>query len=352
MSPVRLESKKQPLIVDIRQRCSNFDLGKEVVDGMRCPPRSLPSLLLWDDQGLDYFDQFSQRSAYYPFHGEIEILRKYGSSIGSSIPSNGVLLELGCGSIRKTKLLLSGLRTQNRPVHYFALDVSRESLETSLGEMKREFEGCHSITVTGLLGTYDDCITWLSGVKLMQECRSVTIMFLGNSFGNMDSHEDASLFLARFRTACLRSHLACRFIISTDVCQNDTKILAAYDIREPALQNFLLNALESANLAFDRQVFNPADWTTATWLDSRKRTLHCYVTAKNDLSASLPVSDNEVEKVSIRKGERVQVITSGKWGKEAMRRISTQAGFQIQDHWEDDDGDYCKRSVPSYRRDN
>ncbi|GAW19309.1 hypothetical protein ANO14919_087950 [Xylariales sp. No.14919] len=351
MSPVRLEPEEQSLIFDIRQGQSSFDLGEEIVNGMRCQPRSLPSLLLWDDQGLNHFDRLSQRPAYYPFYGDIDILRKYGSGIRSSIPSNGILLELGCGSVRKTKLLLSGLRKQNKPVHYFALDVSRESLETSLGEIRKEFEDCDSITITGLLGTHDDCITWLSGLKMMQEYSSVTIMFLGNSFANAGSHEEASLFLERFRMACLRSHVACRFLVSTDICQSDTKVLDAYNPQTSEMRGFLFNALESANSTLDHQAFNPADWTPYIWLDSHERTLHFYVTAKQDLLVSLPVSSNEIETVAIRKEERIHLVSSGKWSKETMGRISEQAGFQIQHHWTDDGGDYCKQSISSYRHD-
>ncbi|KAI0449216.1 histidine-specific methyltransferase [Xylaria acuta] len=350
MSPIKLGPEAQPQILDIRQGHSSFDLGEEIVNGMRYQPRSLPSLLLWDDRGLEHFDRLSQKPAYYPFHGEIEILRKYGSSVGSSIPANGILLELGCGSVRKTKLLLSGFRKQNKPIHYFALDVSRESLESNLGEMKREFEGCDFITITGLLGTYDDCITWLSGLEMAQGYGSATIMFLGNSFANMESHEEASFFLERFRIACRRAQLACRFIVSTDICQNDTKVLDAYNIHAPELQSFLLHALESANMALDHKAFNAADWTTSTWLDNCERTLHCYVTAKHDLLVSLPVSCTEMETVAVRKGERVHVIGSGKWSKEAMGSISEQAGFQIQHYWKDDAGDYCKHSIGPFSR--
>ncbi|KAI0478120.1 histidine-specific methyltransferase [Xylaria cf. heliscus] len=341
MSPIKIELEKQPQILDIRQGQSSFDLGEEIVNGMTCQPRSLPSLLLWDDKGLEHFNQLTQTPTYYPFHAEIEILRKYGSSIGSRIPANGMLLELGCGSIRKTKLLLSSLRKQNRPIHYFALDVSRESLESNLGDMRREYEGCHFITITGLLGTYDDCITWLSEFQGTQGYRSVTIMFLGNSFANMKSHKEASFFLERFSVACQRAHLACRFMVSTDICRDDTKVLNAYSLQEKETPRFLLHALESANIALDYKAFDPADWKVSGWLDNCHHTLHFYVTAKKDLLVSLPVSSNEIETVAICEGERVHLVGSGKWGEEVMGSISGQAGFQIQHTWKDGTGDYC-----------
>ncbi|KAI0106222.1 histidine-specific methyltransferase [Nemania sp. FL0031] len=341
MSPIKLGLEGNAQVLDIRQGHSSFDLREEIVNGMRGQPRSLPSLLLWDDLGLKHFDRFSQNPAYYPFHGEIEILRKYGPNIGSRIPADDILLELGCGSILKTKLLLSGLRKQNKPIHYFALDVSRDSLESNLSEMAREFEDYHSFTITGLLGTYDDCLTWLSELEASQEYRSVTIMFLGNSFANMKSHEEASFFLERFSIACRCAHLACRFIVSTDICQDDTKVLDAYNIQVPELQSFLLHALESANSALDYKAFNLADWTISNWIDNCERTLHCYVTAKDDLLVPLPISCNEIETMAIRKGERIHVIESGKWSKEAMGHISEQAGFRIQHYWKDDADDYC-----------
>lgn len=214
--------------------------------------------------------------------------------------------------------------------------------------MRREFESCPFITITGLLGTYDDCITWLSGLKTAQEYKSVTIMFLGNSFGNMKSYEEASFFLERFSIACRHAHLSCRFIVSTDICQNDTKVLDAYNIQEPELQSFLLHALESANLALEYKAFNLVDWTTSTWLETGERTLHFYVTAKRDLLVPLPVSATEIESVAIGKGERIRVVGSGKWSMGAMSGISEQAGFQVQHYWKDDAGDYCKYSIQPF----
>ncbi len=120
-----------------------------------------------------------------------------------------------------------GFRQQQKPVHYFALDVSREGLRASLIELKNAFKESPFITITGLLGTYDDCVAWLSGLKSPRGLGSVTILWLGNSIANLDSQEQASAFLARFGTACQHARLACRFVVSTDICQRDEKVLEA-----------------------------------------------------------------------------------------------------------------------------
>ncbi|KAI3326430.1 histidine-specific methyltransferase [Xylariaceae sp. AK1471] len=341
MSPIKLGLEGQPQILDIRQGYNSLDLKEEITNSLRSQPPSIPSLLLWDDQGQKLFDRLSQNPSYYPFHSEMDVLSQYGSSIGGSMPADGVLLELGCGAIHKTKLILSGFRKQQKPVQYFALDVSYEGLEASLVELRRSFEDCPFITITGLLGTYNDSVTWLGGFKSLRKYRSVTVLWLGNSIGNMDSQEQASFFLERFSTACQHAQLACRFVVSTDICQKDAKVLEAYDAQGPELRDFLLNALEAANLALGYKAFSTDDWTLSSWLDNYERTLHFYVTAKHDLLVPLLSSANGSKTVAIRKGERIHIVASGKWSEGAMGSICERAGFQIQQRWKDDAGDYC-----------
>jgi uncharacterized SAM-dependent methyltransferase len=102
MSPIKLEPEGQPRILDIRQSHSTLNLAEEITNSLRGQPPSLPSLLLWDDRGQKLFDRFSQRPSYYPFHGEMDVLSQYGSSIGASIPTDEILLELGCGYVMQS----------------------------------------------------------------------------------------------------------------------------------------------------------------------------------------------------------------------------------------------------------
>jgi uncharacterized SAM-dependent methyltransferase len=98
MSAAVLEREDgNPHIFDIRQSYDSLDLKEEIVNGLAASPPVLPSLLLWDEEGQRFFDELTQTPTYYPFHGEIEVLSRYGSDIGASMPANGVLLELGCG---------------------------------------------------------------------------------------------------------------------------------------------------------------------------------------------------------------------------------------------------------------
>lgn len=327
-------------ILDIRQG-DNFDLKKEIVKGLTGKPRSLPSLLLWDDQGQKLFDQFSQKPDYYPFHSEIEVLSRHGSSIAGYMPVEGILLELGCGTIRKTKSILEGFRKRQKPVHYFALDVSREGLQDSITELQKSFADCPYIRMTGLLGTYDDGVAWLSGTQHLWEYRSAMILWLGNSITNMESKAEVSKSLGRFKEACRSSKLECRFVVSIDICQKDDKVLRIYSAEGAEQRAFLSNALDSANAALGYKAFSGVDWKPSLWLDPQERDLHCYLVAQRDILVPLPPPVKGIKLAAIQKDERVHLISSGKWSEGAVEGICQQAGFRIQQRWKDSAGDYC-----------
>jgi uncharacterized SAM-dependent methyltransferase len=205
------------------------------------------------------------------------------------------------------------------------------------------FKDCPFIRITGLLGTYDDCVTWLTGLKIPRaHDGSVTILWLGNSIANVDNQEQASAFLERFGTACEQSRLGCRFVVSTDICQKDDKVLEAYDVERPEYQEFLLNAAEAANTSLGFDAFSLGDWQPDSWLDNYERNLHFYLRARRDLVVPLGPKNTDSEAVRIRKGERVRLVTSGKWSEDAMTDLCGRAGFCIRQRWKDAAGDYCE----------
>jgi uncharacterized SAM-dependent methyltransferase len=84
-------------ILDIRQDIGCGRLSQDIINGISSEPASLPSILLWNEKGLELFDRFSQTLSYYPYHSEIEILKRCASEIASSMPSGSAIVELGCG---------------------------------------------------------------------------------------------------------------------------------------------------------------------------------------------------------------------------------------------------------------
>lgn len=86
-----------PPLHDIRQSSELLDLKSCVISGLTSPQKSLPSLLLWDEQGLEKFDAWTQCPHYYPKQREVEIINRYRDEIAGTQPGELVLIELGCG---------------------------------------------------------------------------------------------------------------------------------------------------------------------------------------------------------------------------------------------------------------
>lgn len=82
---------------DIQQRKDGTSLSELIVQGLSSTPLKLPSLLLWNDEGLGLFDALTQTPEYYLHEKEVEILAQYANEMAAKIPPGSVLIELGCG---------------------------------------------------------------------------------------------------------------------------------------------------------------------------------------------------------------------------------------------------------------
>src|SRR5690348_8694744 len=100
-------------------------------------------------------------------------------------------------------------------------------------------QGSKFVTITGLLGTYEDCVSWLSQPGNISGLSSITFLWMGNSIANFEHHSEASAFLARFKRACQLSHIDCNFILSTDICDQDSTMNEAYNLDKSELQAWL-----------------------------------------------------------------------------------------------------------------
>lgn len=66
----------------------------------------LPSLLLWDEQGLRYFEDVTYSPSYYLTNEEIDLLEKNKYKIAERIEPGSMLVELGSGYVNPFHLPL------------------------------------------------------------------------------------------------------------------------------------------------------------------------------------------------------------------------------------------------------
>jgi uncharacterized SAM-dependent methyltransferase len=107
-------------IIDIRHAAVEINLKAEVLSMFhaRDAPRKLPTLLLYDERGLQLFEkvstplglprrthptltlfQITYLEEYYLTNDEIEVLKSSAADIVKNIPSGAMVIELGSGSV-------------------------------------------------------------------------------------------------------------------------------------------------------------------------------------------------------------------------------------------------------------
>ena len=91
-----------PPIIDIRSDTTGFELKQLITSGLNAKEgeeKTLPTLLLYDDEGLRLFEEITFLDEYYLTETEIAILERYADRIAERIPDGSNVVELGSGYV-------------------------------------------------------------------------------------------------------------------------------------------------------------------------------------------------------------------------------------------------------------
>lgn len=87
-------------IFDIRSDTDGVELKEEIIKGLSPidgGEKTLPTLLLYNDEGLKLFEEITYLEEYYLTNQEISVLQKHAAAIAERVPNDAILLELGSG---------------------------------------------------------------------------------------------------------------------------------------------------------------------------------------------------------------------------------------------------------------
>ncbi|EXJ58880.1 hypothetical protein A1O7_06310 [Cladophialophora yegresii CBS 114405] len=330
-----------PDIIDIQSDAEKIELSKDTAECLKTEPSSFSSLLLWNEQGLKRFEAVTYAREYYLTNSEIELLKAHSHKIADTIESGSIVVELGSGALRKTKILLQALDDAKKPVDYFALDLSRAELERTLKEVSPgtfEHVRCH-----GLLGTYDDGLVWLQQYEIASRPR--VVLSLGSTLGSFTRPEAADFFRA-FGAAidhavngAIRSEPL--MVIGADGCKKAERVWAAYNDAEGRNDSFIRNALDHANQILGKRIFHQDEWDRqGQWNDELGRHEQYLV----------PRKDVWFEDRCLKAGEKIFVVASHKYDDKDREELWKGAGLKLLDGWQVPETQYG-RSLPSSRDD-
>jgi len=216
---------------------SREQFALDVLMGLSSKPKSLAPKYFYDELGSKYFQQICDTEEYYPTKCEAEILETYKNQIIKHFASNKVVLvELGAGDGRKTKLLLNELVQQNYEIRYFPVDISSDAL---IGLVKDLESNLPAISTTGIVAEYFNALRWLSFESQEQK----VVLFLGGNIGNF-SLPQTKVFLKTLWNSLNHGDLV---LIGFDLKKDIDVMLAAYNDASGATEKFNLNLLSRMN---------------------------------------------------------------------------------------------------------
>ncbi|KAK4140359.1 C-type lectin protein [Dichotomopilus funicola] len=305
-------------IIDIRRVAVEINLKTEVLSQFRARngPRTLPTLLLYDEKGLQLFEKITYLDEYYLTNDEIEVLGSYAAEIVKDIPSGAMVIELGSGNLRKVNLLLQALEDAAKDVDYYALDLSLEELQRTLAQLP----AYKHVRAHGLWGTYDDGQAWLKspGIASRKKC----IMSLGSSVGNF-GRADAADFLKGFSDVLGPGDA---MLIGLDGCANPARVYHAYNDKEGVTHEFILNGLRHANKVLGENAFDEKDWRVVG-------EYVCDAQGGRHQAFYSPVRDTIVMGERVQPHERIKVEQSLKYSSEEAGELWRQAGMTSVREW-------------------
>ena len=176
------------------------------------------------------------------------------------------------------------------------------------------------VKLAGLLGTYDDGIAFL---KCIENPKS--ILWLGSSAANMDRDASAT-FLRRFPL-----YPGDSWLIGLDRRKDSFKVWRAYNDPYGVTREFELNGLRNANNILGSEEFKEGDWEYVGEYDCQEGCHEAWFVALKDVT---------VCGVMFRKGDKVLVEKSYKYGKKEVQELWEKSALVEVGRWSDPDKAY------------
>ncbi|KNE64353.1 hypothetical protein AMAG_09379 [Allomyces macrogynus ATCC 38327] len=297
---------------------------------------ALPAFLHYDARGLQLFEQITHLAEYYLTESEASLLDSGGAAraIANALPEGALVLELGCGSMRKTAILLRALETAGRErgliqsFQFYALDLDRGELARSLTALEQHpprtaAGGWNHVTFHGLVGTYDAGLAWL---KRQDTVSHKLVLWLGSSLGNL-TRADASSMLAQIRACGTVENLS--LVLGADGRNNPATVARAYNDPHGVSRAFALNLLD--HIGTHLPAVLPRDAFEFSPVYNQDMGRHeVYLRANRELRVRSP--DGVVD-VTLTRGELVHVEYSYKWAMGDLFELVSRSQWQMAHVW-------------------
>lgn len=292
--------------------------SSELLAELTLPQRRIPEYFGYDAAGSSLFEQVTELPTYYLTATEFSLLCHHSTTIAKAIEFSTVV-ELGSGSAKKTRVILSACVRQRRTT-YMPIDVSREMLDLSARSLVDSVPG---LEVHALWGRYTSGFEWLQN----EDRGLVTVAFLGSNIGNM-APAKRERFLGLLQ-ASLRP--GDQFLVTADLLKPPSIFEACYNdpLDRTAFAEFRLNRLTHINRLFGGDFALEYYYPRATF-NIQTSSVEAHVSATEDQSITLAKLDTTIDLCA---DESLIVDHAYKYRRRTMLDDLARHEFVLNDQW-------------------
>lgn len=291
----------------------------EVLRGLRAVPKRMPSKYFYDERGSALFERICEQPEYYLTRAELALMREHALAIAAALGPDAALIEYGCGSAAKTRLLLAAMTV---PLTYVPIEISRSALDESAARLQREFPHVEILPI---------CADFAAPYALPERIRRArrrVIYFPGSTIGNFDTAQ--ALALLRGMRETIGANGAA--LIGADLRKDVSTIEAAYNDAASVTVEFTLNMLAR----FNRELGADFDLTAF-----RHRARYNVLAGRIETHlVSAQQQDVTVagQRFHFAANEAMLVEISCKYSLAGFARLARKAGLRVAQTWTDSQG--------------
>jgi len=288
----------------------------DVIAGLARPRKSIPPKYFYDQRGSELFEAICETPEYYVTRTELALMRDRAGEMAQRLGPRCLVIEHGCGSGRKTRLLLEALE----PAGYVAIDIAREQLMMTADWIAREFPG---LPVSAVCADYSRPLE-LPGFERLRARRRI-VYFPGSTIGNLTPVEAAG-FLGNVRLLVGRGG---GMLVGVDLRKTPARLNAAYNDSRGVTAAFNLNLLARINRELGAD-FDLAAYRHQAYYNEPQGRVEMHLLSLKDQRVSI---GGHV--VRLRAGETIHTENSCKYSVQEFQALARGAGLDPVACWTD-----------------
>lgn len=225
--------------------------------------------------------------------------------------------------VRKIAPFLDILEASQKRVQYFALDLSRRSLEIGMREFAARYKFVRCVALWGL---FHEGLQWIENIPSPR-----LICSLGSSLGN-DWYTPAVENLRRWSSVMEPED---RMLLGMDSCKDHETLHRSYHDEKGLFESFIRNGLENSGSVMGDEWYHPDDWNVSGIFHDKPVMHQFVITAKKDVFC-------KSIGVELKKGTQIDCYEAFKYDPQEMQAQFEASGLRQLAMWQSPSTRICK----------